>query len=136
MQMAQFNKKMFYSSFPHESTTVKRKSSDLALAQRDGIHFFGELHNICKFVEVRRRISARGQDKDEGNGGGRVFEDHRQVGCLYKDGEKQPSILLQYTPWRKTMGLFYIEINATVTDLRITEGLQNSEYLRLYEALP
>lgn len=44
--------------------------SDLALTQRDGTHFLGKLHNISKLVEISSRISARGQDKDEGSGGG------------------------------------------------------------------
>lgn len=52
---------------------------DLALAQRDGTHFLGELHDVSKLVEVCSRVSTRGQDKDEGSGGGRLLEDHRQV---------------------------------------------------------
>ncbi len=52
---------------------------DLALAQRDGTHFLRELHDVSKLVEVSSRVSARGQDKDEGSGEGRLLEDHRQV---------------------------------------------------------
>lgn len=55
---------------------------DLALTQRDGTQFLGELHDISKLVEVSSRVSARGQHKDEGGGGGGLFEDCRQVCCL------------------------------------------------------
>lgn len=52
---------------------------DLALAQRDGIQFLGELHEVSKFVEVGGGISARGEDEDEGSRGGRIREDQGQV---------------------------------------------------------
>lgn len=45
----------------HTTGYLKKKSflffgSHLALAERDGAHFFGELHDIGKLVEVSRRV--------------------------------------------------------------------------------
>ena len=88
--MAWFCENVFYSAFPqgHRECKKKRKREriprhppgpDLALAQRDGTHFLGELHDIGKLVEVCSGVSARGQDKDEGSGAGRLLEDHGQV---------------------------------------------------------
>lgn len=39
--------------------------ADLALAQRDGAQFPGELHDISKLVEVSSGVGAGGQDKDK-----------------------------------------------------------------------
>lgn len=39
--------------------------ADLALAQRDGGQFPGELHDISKLVEVSSGVSAGRQDKDK-----------------------------------------------------------------------
>lgn len=80
MRMAWFCEKVIYSGFPPESDRESPRESeriprhppspDLALAQRDGSHFLGELHSVSKLVEVSSRVSARGQDKDEGGGRG------------------------------------------------------------------
>jgi len=58
---------------------VREDDSDLALAQRDGPHFLGELHHISELVEVSSGVGTGGQDEDEGSGGGRLREDHGQV---------------------------------------------------------
>ena len=90
MRMAWFCEKVIHSGFPperhRETVRVSGREnprhppgSDLALAQRDGTHFLGELHDVSKLVEVSSRVSARGQNEDEGGGGGRLLEDHRQV---------------------------------------------------------
>ena len=51
----------------------------LALAQRDGAHLLGELHEVSKLVQVSGRISSRGEDEDEGRGGGRLLKHHGQI---------------------------------------------------------
>ena len=58
---------------------------DLALAQRDGTNFLGELHNVSKLVEVSSRVSARGHDVDEGGAGGGLLENHGQVWRLTRE---------------------------------------------------
>lgn len=54
-------------------------AADLALAQRDGAQFPGELHDVGKLVEVSGGVGAGGQHKDERDGGRRLLEDRRQV---------------------------------------------------------
>jgi len=83
MRTAWFCVKVFYSAVYRREREREREraapGSDLALAQRDGTHFLGELHDIRKFVEVSSGVCARGEHKDEGGGEGRLLEDHRQV---------------------------------------------------------
>lgn len=43
--------------------------ADLALAQRDGAQFPGELHDISKLVKVSSGVGAGGQHKDKRNRG-------------------------------------------------------------------
>lgn len=63
--------------------------ADLALAQRDGAQFPGELHDISKLVEVSSGVGAGGQNKDKRDRGRRLLEDRRQVRGLEEEMEKR-----------------------------------------------
>lgn len=58
------------------------------MAQRDGAQFSGELHDVCKLVEVSGGVGAGGQHKDERDGGRRLLEDRGQVRGLEEEEEK------------------------------------------------
>lgn len=60
-------------------------AADLALAQRDGAQFPGELHDVGKLVEVSGGVGAGGQHKDERDGGRRLLEDRRQIRGLEEE---------------------------------------------------
>lgn len=64
-------------------------AADLALAQRDGAQFPGELHDVGKLVEVSGGVGAGGQHKDERDGGRRLLEDRRQVRGLQEEEDRE-----------------------------------------------
>lgn len=79
--MTWFCEEVIYSGSPEVRVCGggRASGSDLALAQRNGTHVLGEVHDISKLVEVRSGVSARGQDENEGSRGGGLLEDHRQI---------------------------------------------------------